>query len=108
MAVSCEEYWKRLGESGLFTPAELSSLGSTIQAQTAEHVAQELVHLRKLTPFQAKAIYRGQQKSVVLGSYALLDKQGLPGHSRGRNVAPFCAFPRSDLDVSQSSGRWRL
>lgn len=39
-----------------------------MKVQTAEEAAQELAGLKKLTPFQAKAIYRGQQKALVLGS----------------------------------------
>ncbi len=79
MAVTSEQFWDRIRESGLFSPVEVAALVLAVKVQTAEEVAQELVRLKKLTPFQAKAIYRGQQKSVVLGSYALLDKLGQGG-----------------------------
>ena len=58
MAVTTEEFWDRVSQSGLFSQSDLASLASTVKAQTAEEVAQELVRLKKLTPFQAKAIYR--------------------------------------------------
>ena len=53
---------------GCFSQADLAALAARMKVQTAEEAAQELAGLKKLTPFQAKAIYRGQQKALVLGS----------------------------------------
>jgi hypothetical protein len=39
-------------------------------------LARELVKQKKLTAYQAKVIYQGKGKNLVLGNYRILDKLG--------------------------------
>src|SRR5690606_6475481 len=47
-------------------------------ALPADQLAKRLIRAGELTRFQAQAIYRGKHKSLVLGSYTLIDAIG-PG-----------------------------
>src|SRR6478672_6359717 len=44
-----------------------------------EQLARELVKRKKITAYQAKAIYHGKGKNLVLGNYRILDKLGEGG-----------------------------
>src|SRR5262245_61018047 len=44
-----------------------------------EQLARELVKQKKLTAYQAKTIYSGKGKNLVLGNYRILDKLGEGG-----------------------------
>lgn len=59
--------------------AFLSEFSEDTRPKTAEELARELVKQEKLTAFQAKSIYKGRGKSLVLGNYAVLDKLGQGG-----------------------------
>src|SRR6476619_7254332 len=47
--------------------------------QDGEQLARELVKRKKITAYQAKAIYHGKGKNLVLGNYRILDKLGEGG-----------------------------
>lgn len=82
-APSLDQFRERLLSSGLLTAAEvtaeLSESASTDGSTTVESLARSLVNSGKLTVWQAKQIYRGKLKSLVLGNYVLLDKLGQGG-----------------------------
>ena len=42
-------------------------------------MARELVRQKKLTAYQAKELYAGRGRSLVLGNYMILDKLGQGG-----------------------------
>jgi serine/threonine protein kinase len=79
MPISLEQFVAQLTDSGLIAAEELEALRKTVNAPDAEQLARALVHLKKLTPFQAQQVYSGKAKSLVLGNYVLLDKLGQGG-----------------------------
>jgi len=83
MPVTVAQFVRHLAESGLMSPEEIrtaqESLPHVAADDDARDFARELVRRRKLTPFQASAIYQGKQQSVVLGNYVLLEKLGQGG-----------------------------
>src|SRR4051794_13252913 len=70
-------------ESQLLTADELRALIAGLpkdrRPQDGEQLARELVKQKKLTAYQAKVIYAGKGKNLVLGNYRILDKLGEGG-----------------------------
>ena len=82
MPASTEEFTRQLLDAGLFSPADLQTLldGLPPTSMTdGQQLARELVRLKKLTSYQARAIYQGQGKSLLMGNYLILDKLGQGG-----------------------------
>ena len=83
MAVSLQAFIEQLAESQLLAAAEVEQLVAALpqekQPKDGEELARELVRQKKLTAYQAKAIYQGKSKSLVLGNYRILDKLGQGG-----------------------------
>src|SRR4051812_12549019 len=57
----------------------IESVPDDRRPQDGEQLARELVRLKKITAYQAKAIYQGKGKNLVLGNYRILDKLGEGG-----------------------------
>src|SRR5262245_4497355 len=78
-----QTFVNHLVESGLVDTQAvghfLESFPEDRRPQTAEQLARELVKQRKLTAYQAKIIYAGKGKTLVLGNYRILDKLGEGG-----------------------------
>src|SRR5262249_24904375 len=75
---------KRLAESDVLPPDALRALqeglsSEQLTAEDSQIFARELIRQRKLTPWQATAIYKGDQQSLVFGNYVVLDKLGQGG-----------------------------
>src|SRR5437660_9272737 len=83
MSVSLETFVNQLVESQLFALDEVQRLLEAFPAdrrpQDGEQLARELVRQKKLTAYQAKAIYQGKGKNLVLGNYRILDRLGEGG-----------------------------
>jgi serine/threonine protein kinase len=84
MSLSLAQFVEQLAASGLMLPEEISAFraGRTSDARStedAQEFARELIRQKKLTPWQATAIYRGEQKSLVYGNYVVLEKIGQGG-----------------------------
>ncbi len=83
VAVSFEQLFDRICDSGLLTSAEIHALLRETPAadrpQDAEQLARLLVKHEKLTAYQAKQAYAGKGDSLVLGNYVVLDKLGQGG-----------------------------
>jgi len=64
--------------AGLMSAEEIEALVEGMPADKTPHdseqLVRELVRLKKLTAYQAKEIYSGRGKSLVLGNYVILDK----------------------------------
>ena len=58
---------------------EFVAMQTTEEPTTVESCARFLVQKGTLTAWQAKQLYRGKLKSLVLGNYVLLDKLGQGG-----------------------------
>jgi serine/threonine protein kinase len=83
MGMTAEQYVEELSKSGLLTTAELASLRSSVldedQPSDVKSVIQRLVKEGKLTKYQAKAIYFGKARRLVLGQYVVLERIGKGG-----------------------------
>jgi serine/threonine protein kinase len=83
MAQVLEQFVRNLRESRLLSPEEATSLEKALQGSKTAHsvddVTKLLVKNGKLTDFQATAISQGQQQSLILGEYVLLDILGKGG-----------------------------
>ena len=83
MAVSVENFLKHLTDSGILSLDDINRLDAKIprekRTQDAGDLARDLVRQNKLTQFQARALYQGKPKGLVLGNYILLDKIGAGG-----------------------------
>ncbi len=84
MPLPLAQFFDQLAESGLMPPEEIAVIRDGLAAGNhtsadAQEFARELIRQRKLTPWQATAIYRGEQKSLVYGNYVVLDKLGQGG-----------------------------
>ncbi len=104
MGITLEQFTQELEQSGILA-AELllKMVPPTGVAENAEDLARELVRQKKLTRYQAEAIYQGNGKSLKLGNYVLLDKIGAGGmgqvfkaqHSRMKRVVAIKLLPTS-------------
>jgi len=83
MATDIEQFAKNLDDSQLMSLAEVRSFQDSLppenRPQDAEQLARELVQARKLTRFQAAAVYQGKTKGLVFGEYVVLDRIGVGG-----------------------------
>ena len=83
MTVILDQFLQSLRESGLITAAEIDALLGSLppeqKPQNGEDLAKMLVKYRKLTKFQAQAVYQGKTKGLILGNYLVLDKIGQGG-----------------------------
>jgi serine/threonine-protein kinase len=84
MPVSLAQFVHQLAEAGVISPDDVRAFQESFPAgrfspDDAQEFARELIRQRKLTAYQATAIYQGKQHSLVLGNYLLLDKLGQGG-----------------------------
>jgi serine/threonine-protein kinase len=83
MAASVESFLKHLANSGILSSDEMSQIQKQVPReklqQDAHELAKELARQKKLTVFQANAIYNGKTQGLILGNYVLLDKIGAGG-----------------------------
>jgi serine/threonine protein kinase len=80
MAVNVEGFLKHLGDCGLLSSDDVLALRTKIppeqHAEDAQSLAKELVRQKRLTLFQANALYHGKPQGLILGNYVMLDKIG--------------------------------
>lgn len=105
MHSSIDEFLKRLAESDVLSQADvqavLGGLPELDRSQDAQQLAQEFVRQKKLSRFQAYAIYQGRTRGLVLGNYVLLEKIGAGGmgqvykaeHRRMKRVVAIKVLP---------------
>ena len=84
MAISLEQFVEQLTESGLLPSEEIQTVRTSLPADKlgedpAQSFARELVRQKKLSRYQANAIYQGKANGLVLGNYAVLEKLGAGG-----------------------------
>jgi serine/threonine protein kinase len=83
LGVSREEFDRGLIECGFLDAEELRSIQKALsiddQPIGSETLARHLVHLRKLTRYQASALFQGKGRSLLIGPYVVLDKLGSGG-----------------------------
>jgi len=83
MAITLDKFVHSLSESGLMTSEEvdafLHGLPADRQPKDGKELAQEMLRRKRLTKFQAQAVYSGKTRGLVLGNYVILDMLGEGG-----------------------------
>ncbi|HEV3343583.1 MAG TPA: serine/threonine-protein kinase, partial [Pirellulales bacterium] len=83
MPATVDTFLKRLVESDLLPQSEIEAVVGSVpgldRSQDAQPLAQEFVRQKKLSRFQAHAVYEGRTRGLVLGNYVLLEKIGEGG-----------------------------
>ncbi len=85
------------------------------QPKDAQQLAEQLVHSKCLTKFQAQEIYAGRAKSLILGNYTILDKIGAGGmgqvfkaeHRRMHRVVAIKMLPKSVMNKAATVARFQ-
>ena len=119
MAVSVDGFLKLLGDSGILSSQDLRSVQAQIPAENRDRDAQELAHElvqhKKLTPFQANALYAGRRQRFILGNYLLLEKIGAGNmgmvykaeHRRMKRIVAIKVLPRATFKDPEVLKRFR-
>ena len=83
MEVVLSQFVKSLTKSGLMTSQQVEAFIEKLppekKPEDGKTLAQELVRHKKLTKFQAQAVYQGKTKGLTLGDYVVLDRIGQGG-----------------------------
>ena len=83
MPVNTNEFLCALTESGLFSADEVSALNAEFPQETssaaADGLAKALVRAKRLTKYQAAALYQGKTKGLLYGDYVVLNQIGAGG-----------------------------
>ena len=83
MAITLGQFVQNLVRSGLFSADELSAFEESLppekRPKDAQGLARELVQAKRLTKYQAAAVYQGRTRGLVFGEYVVLDKIGAGG-----------------------------
>ncbi len=117
MAATVQQFAERLSASGLMTEEEARAACEEFQAESknpddVQGLARALIKSKKLTKYQASALYQGKTKGLVLGNYVILDKIGAGGmgqvykalHRRMKRVVALKVLPAEatkDADAVQ-------
>lgn len=83
MPITVDEFVRRTAQSGLMTVDELEAfivgLPERLGSEDVNKLARELVWRRRLTAYQAQAIYQGKGEQLVLGNYIIRGELGKGG-----------------------------
>ncbi|NQT11878.1 MAG: serine/threonine protein kinase, partial [Planctomycetes bacterium] len=83
MAITLEKFVHSLSKSGLMTSEEvdafLHGLPADRQPKDGKELARDMLRRKRLTKFQAQAVYDGKTRGLVLGNYVILDMLGEGG-----------------------------
>ena len=79
MAATLDEFAQQIIDLELVTSEQLAALRAELPAPDLQGLAKLLVQRKLLTAYQAKQIYAGQGRSLLLGNYLILDKLGQGG-----------------------------
>ncbi len=109
MALSLQQFTDNLGQTGLMSAAEVSTIFERLppddRPADGEALAKLLVHQGKLTPYQASVICQGQHQNLVFGEYVVLDQLGAGGmgvvlkaqHRRMKRVVAIKVLPAATM-----------
>lgn len=85
-SISVDEFLKRVSDTGLLPSTELSALQRDFLSESSslegDSFARFLVRRKKLSKYQAQAIYQGKERGLVIGKYMLVEEIG--GGAMGR------------------------
>lgn len=119
MAVPLEKFVRSISDSGLMTAEEVEAFLRGLPADRrpgdARALAQEMLRHKKLTRYQAQAVYEGKAQGLVLGNYVILDKIGEGGmgqvfkarHRRMERVVAVKVLPEAATSSPESVQRFQ-
>jgi serine/threonine protein kinase len=83
MTATLDEFVQSLTDCGLMTPEDvrafLGSLPPEKRPLSAAELATEMFRQKRLTKYQAQAIYQRRTRGLVMGNYVILEKLGTGG-----------------------------
>lgn len=80
MTPTLEAIVKQLEDSGIVAAGRIREcIPPTSPPKDAKELLQQLVKQNQLTRYQAQQIAKGQAKSLILGSYTIVDRIGAGG-----------------------------
>lgn len=86
-----KQFVRSLTSSGLMSTEEVTAFVENLPADRqpleGRDLARELCRENRLTKYQARAVYQGKIRGLVLGKYVVLDKVGEGGMACGQNIA---------------------
>lgn len=109
MGVTVEQFLKLLNDSSILSSADVLAVESQIperkRKQDAQSLVKELVRLKKLTLFQANALYAGKPQGLTLGNYVIQEQIGAGGmgmvfkaeHRRMKRIVAVKVLPPTAL-----------
>jgi len=118
MKSSLRSFAEQLSASGLLTQADVQTfvegLDGDDQGDKAE-LLEELVRQEKLTPYQAGEIRSGNERSLTIGNYVVLDKLGQGGmgvvlkarHKRMKRLVALKILPHRLTDSPEAMQRFQ-
>ncbi len=116
MGVSIDQFVQNLTDSGLMSADEVAAFRQSLPNATAdgETMAKLLVRQRKLTKYQATAVYQGKIKHLMFGEYVVTDKIGAGGmglvlkaeHRRMKRTVAIKVLPTQRLKDSDAIERF--
>jgi serine/threonine-protein kinase len=109
MSVTVEQFLKHLEDSSILSSADVLAINSQVSAdsrqQDAQSLAKDLVRKKKLTLFQANALYAGKPQGLTLGNYVIQERIGAGAmgivfkaeHRRMKRIVAVKVLPPSAL-----------
>ena len=119
MSVILDQFIHTLVESGLMSAEEVRAFVDGLPEEQrptdGEGLAKLLFQRKKLTKFQAQAIYQGKSKGLLVGNYLVLDKIGQGGmghvykaqHKRMKRVVALKVLPSAMTKTPEAVRRFQ-
>ncbi|HUT92440.1 MAG TPA: SUMF1/EgtB/PvdO family nonheme iron enzyme [Thermoguttaceae bacterium] len=119
MAISLDQFVENLTRSSLFSTDELTAFQEGLpperRPKDAQGLARELLRAKRLTRYQASAVYQGKIKGLVFGEYTVLDQIGAGGmgqvlkarHRTMDRIVALKVLPRRAMHLPEAVQRFR-
>lgn len=116
--IALQQFLDSLTRSGLLSAAEVTAFLEHLPPDRKPHdgdaLARELVQAKKLTRYQAAAVYQGKIKGLAFGEYVVLDKLGEGGmgvvlkaqHRRMKRLVAVKMLPAGKMKSADSVKRF--
>jgi serine/threonine protein kinase len=119
MPVTLAGFVESLTQSGLMSAEELHAFVAALPPErrpvTAPDLARELYRAKRLTKYQAQAVYQGKTRILVLGNYVVLDRLGRGGmalvfkaqHRRMQRIVALKVLPPEMIESDEAIQRFQ-